>query len=503
MKSTPTTVGASALASQYNALRDDAYGGSMLLPHAQATPGLTLKVEMGVCYVGATRVIYAGGNSPTITAPTVNPRIDLLTIDSAGVIALVTGVEGASPAVPAYPTNKLVLCEIYNRVGETAIYDTDQTTNGYIKADVRPILGGAYIATDAQVDAAAGISISKIAFNGNLIPDTANTRDVGSGAVPANNIYAAHFWKNGVEIGGGKFGGTGADGALAITTGTTTIDLAGAAVVTKNYTSISITGTGKLAFINPHANGTIITLKSQGNVTLTSSTAPMIDCSALGPSGGAATAAAQFQNVPGNPGTDGLTDIFTTYHGVGSTGAGVGAGGVKATLSINDITDGYLRFKTIIFRAAGGGSGHATTSNDAGAQAFGGKGGRAGGTLVIECGGAWNFTTTNGISIAGEAGGNASIYPTNWPECAGGGAGGAAGLFLAIYNTLTANTGTVNVSGGLGGTNVQGPGAGTPYGAGAGGGILAAGGTGAAGNGAAAGTGANGKAIVTQNTEYA
>lgn len=85
----------------------------------------------------------------------------------------------------------------------------------------------------------------------------------------------------------GGFGGTGADGALTITSGTTNIDLAGSQIVVKNYTSISITGTGKLTFTNPHANGTVIIFKSQGNVTLTSSATPNIDLRLLGASGGA------------------------------------------------------------------------------------------------------------------------------------------------------------------------------------------------------------------------
>jgi hypothetical protein len=76
-----------------------------------------------------------------------------------------------------------------------------------------------------------------------------------------------------------KFGGTGADGALS---GTTSIDLGAAQVVVKNYTSISLTGTQALTFTNPHANGTIIILKSQGNVTITSSAAAAIDASGMG-----------------------------------------------------------------------------------------------------------------------------------------------------------------------------------------------------------------------------
>lgn len=151
MKSLKINVGDTAFAQQYNDLRDDAKGGSFLLPHQQSTPDLTLKVESGACYVGATRVIFAGGNSPAFTAPTTNPRIDLLTINSVGILAIIQGTEAASPTPPAYPSDKLVLCEVYNRVGQISIRDTDTAGQGYIYNDVRPFLGGAYISVAAQV----------------------------------------------------------------------------------------------------------------------------------------------------------------------------------------------------------------------------------------------------------------------------------------------------------------------------------------------------------------
>lgn len=151
MKSTTKIIGDTITAQGYNDLRSDAAGGAMLLVHAQATPGMTLKVEPGVCYVGSTRVIYAGGNTPSFTAPTTNPRIDLVTIDSAGTIAITQGTEAASPSAPAYPATKLVLAEVYNRVGETSIKDASDGTNGYVYNDVRPFLGGAFVAAASQI----------------------------------------------------------------------------------------------------------------------------------------------------------------------------------------------------------------------------------------------------------------------------------------------------------------------------------------------------------------
>ena len=84
----------------------------------------------------------------------------------------------------------------------------------------------------------------------------------------------------------GTFGGDGSDGALSISSGTTTIDLSSAAITIKNYTSISITGTGALAFSNPATTGSIVILKSQGNVTITSSATRAIDLRSLGIPGG-------------------------------------------------------------------------------------------------------------------------------------------------------------------------------------------------------------------------
>lgn len=111
-----------------------------LTPSAQATPGLTIKVAAGKVMVGQTFVNYAGGNSPTVTAPSANPRIDVLTIDSAGTLAWTAGSESASPTMPAIPTGKIPICAIYNRVGETSIKDVDDATNGYIQHDLRTFL---------------------------------------------------------------------------------------------------------------------------------------------------------------------------------------------------------------------------------------------------------------------------------------------------------------------------------------------------------------------------
>jgi parallel beta-helix repeat protein len=115
-------------------------------PRAQTTPNMTLQVASGVGYTGTTPIYFNGGNSPTFTAPVGNPRIDLLYLNSSGVLTIVQGTAAASPTPPTYPSSIVPIAEVYLRVGSTSIYDTDQAVGGYIYRDVRPVMrapGGA------------------------------------------------------------------------------------------------------------------------------------------------------------------------------------------------------------------------------------------------------------------------------------------------------------------------------------------------------------------------
>lgn len=313
---------------------------------------------------------------------------------------------------------------------------------------------------------------------------------VGAGAGNFLTWDGTNLTLNGrVVTGQGSFGGNGADGALTITSGTTTINCANAAVVIKNYSSISITGTGKLAFSNPNTNGTIIILKSQNPTTLTSSTAPMIDASGMGAAGGAAVTNNSGGHTDGNPGSAGYTNLFkTNFGGAGIYNSTDGAAGAISSFFYQNIDQSLSRYP-MAFPGAGGGSGVASDQGGGGGDtATGGVGGLGGGGLIIECGGALNFTTTSGISVAGKAGGNGTA--TAGAQGAGAGGGGGGGYCLVMYNTLTANTGTITVNGGAAGTAT-------------GGGVIKNGGGGAsaqtAGTGGAGGTGFSNVILNTLN----
>jgi len=288
--------------------------------------------------------------------------------------------------------------------------------------------------TEDQQDALLGTSGNPSNIN-RFVTDADTT---GSGAVVRQSSLLTS-----------KFGGDGSDGALTVASGTTNIDLGGLAFVVKNYTSISITGTGKVTFTNSHANGTVIILKSQGNVTLTSSTTPMIDASALGAAGGASVVSVTAQN--GTAGSAGTSTFLSAAGGIAGQLSPLANTAATPAFSGTLFTTTRQKY-TLIPVASGGGSGNITTTGVVNATS--GAGGKGGGTLVIECAGAWNFTTANGISVAGVSGGTGigGTSNTAYPN-AGGGGGGGGGFFLALYNTLTANSGTVTVTGGTGGNS--------------------------------------------------
>jgi len=140
-KTSPVSAGNTGRIEQYNNLRDEAAKSAEFLACQQSTPNMTLKVLSGTISIGGSIVSFAGGNSPTFTAPTTNPRIDLLVLNSSGSLEIIQGTESASPSPPNYPTYKFVICEVYHRVGETCIKETSDGSNGYIYKDVRAFLG--------------------------------------------------------------------------------------------------------------------------------------------------------------------------------------------------------------------------------------------------------------------------------------------------------------------------------------------------------------------------
>lgn len=378
-----------------------------------------------------------------------------------GQVEAVIGVEGASSVVGTL---------------EYLIKSPASNGGGHVQS---PTTGGTGLTTFTKGDLIVGSGTNVL-----------SRQSVGTDATV---LTADSTQSNGVRWGSSsRFGGTGADGALVISSGTTTLNLASVVSAIKNYTSISITGTGKLAFSSPNSNGTVLVLKSQGGVTLTSSTAPHLDVSSLGGAGGAPQT--NTDGVNGNngsatlgvPATKGIANVTTTG----------GVAGTAPSVSANTTT----LYRTVLFdTGAGGASGGST--NPTGLAS--GAGGFGGGALIIECAGALNFTTANGISVNGGTGGNGTNNGAGAGSAGGGGGGGGSALIL--YNTLTASSGTITVAGGAGGNGGTGT-AGTGKGGGGGGGgasvVGVAGSNNSGSNGGAGGAGGVGYSLIVSNTEF-
>ncbi len=335
-----------------------------LAASAQATPDMTIAVTAGVVNIAGVTVKYAGGNSSTFTAPVSNKRIDLLCLNMSGALEIVQGVSGSSPSAPAYPQNKYVICEVYLRNTSTSIKSTDDTSNGYIYRDCRP------------------------------------------------------FYQDGYDF------GDGSDGALSISSGTTTIDLQSKEYVVKKYTSISITGTGALAFSNPATRGTLIRFKVQGDVTISSNANPTIDLNSLGCSSGYVPS-----SLFGCGFQIGISASKPNY--CDRQGGIIGHGMIKESFNTKDT-----------YNLICPSSGNATHYNWCGS----GVGGRGAGYLLMEIGGNYTFGASSVIRAIGAVGGNGC---TNYDT--GGGGGGAGGTVIVLVRGTISDSGTYTLTGGAGG----------------------------------------------------
>jgi hypothetical protein len=114
-----------------------------LRARAESTPSMTVAVgtDASVAYVnGLTPMNYAGASSPTLTAPSGNNRLSVLTIDRSNTLAWTNGTEATSPSEPVFPYGKLPICTVFCRPGMSSIKNTDDSVNGYIYLDRRPFL---------------------------------------------------------------------------------------------------------------------------------------------------------------------------------------------------------------------------------------------------------------------------------------------------------------------------------------------------------------------------
>lgn len=419
---------------------------SPLRARAQSTPNMTVAVAgtdvesfWREVWIGVDLPLnYAGGNSSTITAPAANPRIDLLTIDSAGTLAWTTGAEAASPTPPNCPSGKVPICWIYCKTTMIKIVNYENMganpNEGYIYRDVRPFLnlGGltSIIATNFQ-------NYSKTLF------------------------------------------GDGSDGDVTISTDTTLGD-SGVGVKVMKYNNLTINAA---KYLTAHANDKVLVLLVKGTLTINGTIKMDIRGgdggvgSATYPGGGGAGAfgggggegsGAVAGGGGGGGGFKGMgwsetlgygnysygggkrtiqafydaPDIFVVtnqnYEAIPAIGYGIGGNGTKgaADAGLNLVSPKSLFIFEIFRYLYGGGGG--------GGNASGYDGGRGGGIIWIEAnnivwGGSGLITSNGGAGVTkgggGGGGGIQVVYKSKTGsstyQATGGAAGGNAGAGAA------------------------------------------------------------------------
>lgn len=94
----------------------------------QGTPDMTVKIKEGSSVVsGSISGILSDYTTPTITAPSGNPRKDIVQINQENSVTVKTGAEGSSPAAPAVDTDNLLLATIDLAVSQSSITTSDIT----------------------------------------------------------------------------------------------------------------------------------------------------------------------------------------------------------------------------------------------------------------------------------------------------------------------------------------------------------------------------------------
>jgi len=162
-----------------------------LRTRAQSTPNMTVAVNAAVVQNffkqvnrGKQPVSFTGGNSPSITTPTSNPRIDILYLNNSGTLVWIAGSEAASPSAnwTSLPDDGIPICTVYCRVGMTGIVNFEDSsanpTQGYIYEDVRPLItmGGGSVKEIKDNDSDTKIEVEQSADEDKVRITTAGTQ---------------------------------------------------------------------------------------------------------------------------------------------------------------------------------------------------------------------------------------------------------------------------------------------------------------------------------------
>ncbi len=104
----------------------------------RSVPDLTVDVDTFRGFFASKKArFHTKTQSPAVVAPTGGSppdfrRIDRLEWTKGGGLAIITGVDSASPSPPSFTAGSIQLSQLHLRNGMTSIKDADDATNGFI-----------------------------------------------------------------------------------------------------------------------------------------------------------------------------------------------------------------------------------------------------------------------------------------------------------------------------------------------------------------------------------
>ncbi len=421
----------------------------ILRPLAQTNANMTIKVAAAFMYSYWYPVLFddgrvaefAGGNTTTFIKPSAHPRIDLVCLSSGDILEVVTGVEAASPVVPAVPVGSIPICEVYLPTSATKIVNNENhgtyPNDAYLYKDRRPWI--------------CGNSSSPISYSLQYVGLT------------------------------NYFGGSGSDGNLTVGS-----DLNIAPNIIKEYNNLtidagvtlSLNASGAMLLCvkgNLTVNGTIsVTGKGgPGGIAVASGNSPGGAYAAfLGGGGGSGGSLAGQSSGSGGAGGVGNTVVQATPSGdsgfsLGGTGglgySSAGGDGRPGAAALSRYTSAGYRYPKIasiqmlLYGGGGGAGGYAQYMSTIYINT-GGNGGKGGGAIIIEVFGNIIIGASGIIVANGENGGAGQIGPGNrqWMGSGGGGGGAGGNIFIVHKGTFT-NAGTIQANAGSGGVGGDAP----------------------------------------------
>jgi hypothetical protein len=183
------------------------YRGTITSLVTESTPNaMTVEIATDIGQAGGISINWAAATTGTITAPSVNPRIDIVVANSDNTITIVTGSEAATPVIPTVSSTQIALARIDLTTSTTAITNSEITNyNGYVWSQIGEIIAihpdtlAAYLPNSYHYSPCDGVELLDTTYiattNDTKVPDLTDDRFLmGDTAYGFGNGGHVHQW---------------------------------------------------------------------------------------------------------------------------------------------------------------------------------------------------------------------------------------------------------------------------------------------------------------------